>query len=238
MNPSNKTPLSFKKYYAEAIGTFALVFAGTGAIVVNQLYGGVITHLGVALSFGLIVMTMIYSLGDVSGAHLNPAVTVAFWTSKRFPGKEVLPYCLCQILGACMASTAILFLFPESSQSIHLGATQPSGSLVQSFVMETLLTLFLMFVILHVSTGAKEKGIIAGAAVGGIVALEALFAGPVSGASMNPARSIGPALLSWVSGSGNAIPSLWIYIIAPVLGAQIAVLNCRISRTEGCCTDC
>ena len=181
-----------KKYFAELIGTFFLVFSGTGAIIINELYGD-ITHLGVGLTFGLIVMVVVFSIGEISGAHINPAVSIAFWVAKRMDGKEVLPYIFFQILGAFLASFTIKILFPESNL---LGATLPVGSWEQSFFLEFILTLILMFVILQVSSGSKETGTMAAIAIGAIVGLEAIFAGPVCGASMNPARSIAPAVIS------------------------------------------
>jgi aquaporin NIP len=225
-----------KKYVAEAIGTFALVFAGTGAIVVNDVSQGAISHAGIALTFGLVVMAMIYAIGDVSGAHINPAVTIAFWVAKRFDGREVVPYIVAQLLGAFAASGVLRVLFLEHDT---LGATLPAGPWWQSFVFEVLLTFILMFVILNVSTGAKEKEIMAGAAIGGVVAFEAMFAGPICGASMNPARSIAPALMS------SNLQHMWLYVVAPVLGALLAVPGCRCIQEDGCCsvrladsTDC
>src|SRR5215472_14363745 len=182
-----------KKLCAEALGTFALVFAGTGAIVINESSNGAVTHVGIALTFGLIILAMIYTFGDISGAHFNPAVTIGFWAARRLPGRDVAPYIVSQCAGAILASAALRLLFPEN---VLLGATIPAGSEVQSFVLETILTFFLMLTILNVSTGAKEKGITAGIAVGSVIALEALFAGPISGASMNPARSLAPAVFS------------------------------------------
>ncbi|QDU20126.1 aquaporin [Urbifossiella limnaea] len=214
-----------KRLAAEALGTFALVFAGTTAVVVNST--GAVSHVGVALTFGLVVFALIAALGDVSGAHLNPAVTLAFRLARRFPGREVLPYIAAQCAGALAASLTVRLLFPEA---ISLGGTTPSGSETQSWALELLLTAGLMFVILGVSTGAKEKGITAGLAIGGVVALEALFAGPVSGASMNPARSLGPALVA------GQLGGLWLYLTAPVVGAALAVPACRCVREPGCCS--
>jgi aquaporin NIP len=219
-------PQPMKKYLAEFIGTFALVFAGTGAIVINEVSGGVITHVGVALTFGLVVLAMIYTLGDISGAHINPAVTVGFWVSRRLAGREVLPYLGCQCGGALAASAVMRLLFPQNAL---LGSTMPAGSDMQSFVLELLLTAMLMFVILGVSTGAREKGITAGIVVGSVIGLEAMFAGPICGASMNPARSLAPALIS------EHVQHLWIYLVAPVIGACIGVLGCRCVREQGCC---
>ncbi len=215
-----------KRFAAEFLGTFALVFAGTGAIIIDETTGGSITHVGVALTFGLIVLAMIYTVGDISGAHLNPAVTVGFWAARRLPNRDVLPYIGSQTVGAIIASGLLRLLFP---QSILLGATLPAGPWWQSFVLEIVLTALLMLVILNVSTGAKEKGITAGIAVGSVIALEAMFAGPISGASMNPARSLAPALIS------GHFEHLSIYLLAPPLGACIAVLACRCVREEGCC---
>ncbi len=161
---------------AELFGTFALVFAGTGAIVINADQHGTVTHVGVALTFGLVVLALIYALGDVSGAHLNPGVTLAFCMSRRFPTVRVPGYIACQCAGALLASLLLRWLFPADTTA--LGATRPAGPAMQSFVLEVVLTLLLMFVILSVSTGAKEKGIMAGVAVGAVIALEALFAGP------------------------------------------------------------
>lgn len=211
---------------AEGIGTFTLVFAGTGAIVTNALSHGAVTHPGIALTFGLVVMAVIYAIGDISGAHINPAVTIGFWTAGRFPRRSVLPYIASQCAGAVAASSTLRVLFPNAPT---LGATVPAGSALQSFALESILTFLLMFVILNVSIGAKEKGIMAGAAVGAVVALEALFAGPISGASMNPARSFGPALLS------GHIDALWLYLFGPVAGAAAAVPACRAIHPTGCC---
>lgn len=215
-----------RRLAAELFGTFALVFAGTGAIVVNAASGGQVTHIGVSLTFGLIVLAMVYSVGDVSGAHLNPAVTLGFFAAGRFPATNILPYVLAQCCGALLASGALRFLFQDHPT---LGATLPAGPAMQSFVFEVLLTLLLMFVALSVATGSKERGLMAGVAVGAVVGLEALFAGPISGASMNPARSLAPAVVS-----GN-LDHLWIYLIAPPTGAVIAVSVCACIHNRGCC---
>ena len=214
-----------RKLAAELFGTFCLVFAGTGAIVIDDLRGGV-TYVGVALTFGLVVLAMIYAVGDVSGAHLNPAVTLGFFAARRLEGRRVAPYIASQCLGAALASLTLRFMFPTHAT---LGATFPAGEALQSFVLEVILTLILMFVILSVSTGSKEKGILAGVAVGSVIALEALFAGPVSGASMNPARSLAPAVASL------RLDALWVYLTAPVLGACAGVLACRCVQEPGCC---
>ena len=215
-----------RRLAAEFLGTFALVFAGTGAIVVNGVSGGVIGHAGIALSFGLVVMAMIYAFGDVSGAHLNPAVTLGFAVARRFSWSEVPPYVLAQLGGAFVASGLLRFLFPGHDS---LGSTLPSGSRSQSFIFEVILTLLLMLVILCVSSGAKEKGITAGIAIGGVIALEAMFAGPICGASMNPARSLAPAIVS------GRTEYLWIYLVAPVLGAFGGIAACWLTHDENCC---
>jgi MIP family channel proteins len=200
---------AWPKYIAEFIGTFALVFAGTGAIIINDVTGGAVTNVGVGLTFGMIVMTMIYAVGDVSGAHFNPAVTLGFFVARRFEGKLILPYVLSQLSGALVASLLLRGLFPQHAT---LGATAPAGPALQSLILEIILTALLMFVILNVSVGAKERGITAGIAVGSVIALEALFAGPICGASMNPARSFAPALVS------QNLAYLWIYLVAPLAG--------------------
>lgn len=203
-----------KKYVAELVGTFGLVFCGTGAIIINQETNGSISHVGIAITFGLIVMAMIYTLGNISGAHLNPAVSIAFTVAKRFPVKQLLPYIISQILGGLLASLILKFLFPANELS---GATLPQGSAMQSFVLEFILTFFLMLVIVNVATGSKEQGMFAGLAIGSTVLLEAMFAGPICGASMNPARSLAPAIVS------GHTEYLWVYLIATVLGAVTAI---------------
>ena len=208
---------------AEAIGTFILVFTGTGAGVFGDISGGQVTPLGIGLVFGLVVMAMIYPLGDVSGAPINPAVTLAFWASGQFKAKQVAPYILAQCLGALLASLLLRGLF-----GIHgnMGATLPivvndQPLVYECLILEIILTFILMFVILNVATGAKEKGLFTGIVVGGVIALEAIFAGPISGASMNPARSLGPAVAS------SNFTAFWIYIIGPVVGSLLAVPTWR-----------
>lgn len=203
----------WRRCVAEFVGTFALVFAGAGAIVINDMTGGGVTHVGIALTFGLIVMAMIYALGDISGAHMNPAVTIGFAVAGRFDFKAVPLYVASQLIGALSASAAMLAIFGNHAS---LGATIPAGPAWQSFWLETFLTCGLMLVILRLSNGPKEIGAISGFAIGGVIALEAMFAGPISGASMNPARSLAPALIS------GDMRSLWVYLTAPFLGAIMA----------------
>ena len=223
-----KSQSIYRLLLAECLGTLMLVFAGTGAIIVNDLYGGVITHFGIAATFGLIVLAVIYTYGDTSGAHINPAVTIAFWVARRFPGKWVLPYIASQATGALMASILWKFYFPQHES---LGATLPIVGQPQTFIMELILTWWLTTVILGVSEGAKEKGLVAGLVIGGVVALEAVFAGPLTGASMNPARSLGPAVIS------GQMSGLWIYIVATSLGATLAVFTCRLTKGPECCSN-
>lgn len=209
---------------AEAFGTFCLVFAGTGAAVVNEVTGGGVTHVGVALTFGLVVAALIQSLGAVSGCHVNPAVTLGLWAAGRIERSLVLPYVGSQCLGAVLASGTLRLLFPES---VTLGATVPAGGAVQALGLEALLTLILVFVILSVTVrGATCPP---GPVIGGVIALEALFAGPVTGASMNPARSLAPAIVALQAGT------VWIYVVAPIVGALASVPLCRCIHSSSCC---
>jgi aquaporin Z len=217
-----------KRYISEFIGTFSMIFCGTGAMTINEVTGGDVTHVGIAMTWGLIVMAMIYAFGETSGAHFNPAVSIAFAYAKKFSWREVPKYILAQVLGAFAASLLLWFLFPSSE---ILGATIPTVDVWRAFVLEFLLTFFLMVVIINVSTGSKEIGAVAGIAIGAVVLLEAMFAGPITNASMNPARSIAPAFVS-----GN-LQHLWMYIIAPILGALLAVVSCKMVKEENCCDE-
>ena len=206
--------MMFQRSIAEILGTFALVFCGTGAIVIDNQTGGGVTHVGVAITFGLVVTAMIYGLGDVSGAHLNPAVSIAFTLAGRLPLKSLGIYLASEIAGAFLATLVLRLLFPTDEL---LGTTLPAGTAWQSFILELILTFFLMLVIMGVATGSKEQGLFAGIAIGSVILLEAMFAGPICGASMNPARSLAPAIVS------GHTESLWVYLTAPVIGAALAI---------------
>ena len=205
-----------------------MVFCGTGAMTVNEVTSGNVTHVGIAITWGLIVMAMIYAFGETSGAHFNPAVTIAFAYAKKFSWKEVPKYIFFQVAGAFAASLVLMWLFPRSEL---LGATIPTVDVWRAFVLELILTFFLMVVIINVSTGSKEAGMMAGIAIGSVVLLEALFAGPITNASMNPARSLAPNIVS-----GN-IKGLWLYILAPIIGALLAVVSCKFVKHENCCDE-
>jgi MIP family channel proteins len=207
---------------AEAVGTFALVFAGAGAIVVDARTHA-LGHVGVAITFGLVIMAMIYAVGHVSGAHFNPAVTFAFALTRHFPWARAAAYWAAQVVGAVLAAVLIR---SSLGNDAHLGATLPSGSQAQSFVWELVLTFFLMFVIMAVATDTRAVGEAAAIAIGGTVGLDAMFGGPISGASMNPARSIGPALVA------GDVHALWLYIAAPLIGAALGGLTYQFVRAE------
>lgn len=211
-----------KKYLAELLGTFALVFCGTGAVVINDVTSGAVSHVGIGITFGLIVTVMIYAFGSISGAHINPAVTLAFSFTDRFERKYLIGYIIAQLLGAFLASGILKLLFEQQD---NLGSTIPFGSWQQSFVLEIILTYFLMLVILFVSQNKATTQFTA-IAVGATVMLEAIFAGPITGASMNPARSIAPAIVS-----GN-VSELWIYIAAPIIGAILASFTWIFMKEE------
>jgi aquaporin NIP len=207
---------------AEAVGTFALVFAGAGAVVVDARTHA-LGHVGVAITFGLVIMAMIYAVGHVSGAHFNPAVTFAFALTRHFPWRSAALYWCAQVAGALLAAALIR---ASLGSDAHLGATLPSGSQGQSFVWELVLTFFLMFVIMAVATDTRAVGEAAAIAIGGTVGLDAMFGGPISGASMNPARSIGPAVV------GGDLHALWLYIAAPLIGAALGALTYQFVRGE------
>jgi len=219
-------PAMSRRLYAEAFGTFCLVFAGTGAVVVNEVTGGGVTHVGVAVTFGLVVMALVYALGRASGCHINPAVTLGLCAAGRFKRTFVMPYIVSQCVGAFLASGTLRMLFPESRA---LGATIPAGSDVQSLVLELVLTLILMVVILSMSCGGSEEKLLAGVAIGGVIGFEALFAGPISGASMNPARSLAPAVVAM------QLDHVWIYVVAPIAGALASVPLCACIHSSPCC---
>lgn len=207
---------------AEAIGAFALVFAGAGAVMIDEKTER-LGQVGIALTFGLVIMAMIYAVGHISGAHFNPAVTFAFALTRHFPWSRTLAYWTAQLGGALAAA---LVLRASLGDVAHVGATLPAGSDGQSFLWETILTFFLMFVVMAVATDSRAVGEAAAIAIGGTIALDALFGGPISGASMNPARSLGPALASGTFGS------LWVYLVAPPLGAALGALAYQVVRGE------
>jgi aquaporin NIP len=204
----------WRRVLAEGIGTYALVVAGCGAVMVDTQTGA-LTHVGVALTFGLVIMVMIAAMGHISGAHFNPAVTFAFALTRHFPWREVSAYIAGQCLGAVAASLTLLLLFGNVA---FLGATLPSNGVWQSFGLEIVLTAFLMFVITSVATDTGAAGQLAALAIGATVALDALFGGPISGASMNPARSLAPALV------GGLWTNQWIYLLAPPIGASLGAV--------------
>lgn len=214
---------------AECFATFCLVLVSAGAVVVDAGFAdGAIGHVGACIAAGLVVTAMVYCVGDVSGAHFNPAVTIAFWAARRMPFKWVLPYIAAQLLGSFAAAAALLYALGPNA---NLGATVPHADVtpVAAFAVEVVLTTMLMYVILCVATGAKEKGLMAGIAIGVCVMFNCLWAGPLTGAAMNPARTFGPSLL------GGASPSLWLYCTAPVIGAALAVIVCRLTHEPGQC---
>jgi aquaporin NIP len=217
-----------KKLIAEGLGTFAMIFCGCGAMTINEITNDSISHVGVAIVWGLIVMAMIYAFGETSGAHFNPAVSIGFAFAKKFSWKDVPKYIVAQTIGAILAIAFLWFLFPESQ---FLGETTPAENFpaYKAGILEFLLTFFLMLTIINVSTGSKEIGTMAAIAVGGIILLEAMFAGPMTKASMNPIRSIAPALFT-----GN-FQYLWLYITAPILGAITAVMSCKWIKDNNCC---
>jgi MIP family channel proteins len=207
---------------AELIGTFALVFAGAGAIMVDDKTHA-LGHVGVAITFGLVIMAMIYAVGHLSGAHFNPAVSFAFALTRHFPWTKLLGYWVAQGTGALIAAA---ILRGSLGNRAHIGATLPAGSPGQAFLWETVLTFFLMFVILSVATDTRAVGEAAAIAIGGTVGLDAMFGGPITGASMNPARSLGPALVS------GDLHALWVYLFAPLVGAAVGGFAYQFVRRE------
>jgi aquaporin NIP len=220
----DRRPNLARRAGAESIGVFALVFAGCGAIITEATDPGSLGNVGISLVFGLIVMVMVYATGHLSGAHLNPAVTFAFVATRHFPRVEAAAYVAAQVAGAALAAALLAVIWP--SQPAALGTTQPTVGVGSAFVYELVLTAFLMFVIMAVATDTRAVGAAAAIAIGGTVGLDALFGGPVTGASMNPARSLGPALLS------GQLSDLWIYLIAPPLGAALGALAYQLVRGE------
>jgi MIP family channel proteins len=217
-------PDLIRRAAAEGIGVFALVFAGCGAIVAEAEHPGTLGAVGIALVFGLIVMAMIYATGHLSGAHLNPAVTIAFVVTRHFPHREALAYLAAQLAGALVAASLLAAIWPSSPAA--LGTTLPTVGVGSAVAYEAVLTAFLMFVIMAVATDTRAVGAGAAIAIGGTVGLDALFGGPVTGASMNPARSIGPALVT------GELHDLWIYIVAPLAGATVGALAYQLVRGE------
>ena len=217
-------PNLLRRSAAEGLGVFALVFAGCGAIIAEAENPGALGVVGIALVFGLIVMVMVYATGHLSGAHLNPAVTAAFVLTRHFPRAEAAAYVAAQVAGALVAAAALAAIWPSEPGS--LGATLPTVGLGSAFVYEVVLTAFLMFVIMAVATDTRAVGAAAAIAIGGTVGLDALFGGPVTGASMNPARSLGPALVS------GELSDLWLYLLAPLVGAALGALAYQLVRGE------
>jgi len=217
-------PDLLRRALAEALAAFALVFAGCGAIVANTVHAGALGGIGVSATFGLVIMAMIYATGHLSGAHINPAVTVAFTLTRHFPLRDALAYVAAQLAGATVA--AFVLLAAWSDKPAHLGATLPSVGAGTALLYEVVLSAFLMFVIVAVATDTRAVGAAAALAIGGTVGLDALFGGPITGASMNPARSFGPAL---ASGSWH---DFWIYVVGPVVGAALGALAYQLVRGE------
>jgi aquaporin NIP len=212
----------WRRAAAEGLAAFALVFAGCGAIVADAHYDGALGTVGVSLVFGLVIMVMVYATGHLSGAHINPAVTIAFTLTRHFRARDAGAYVIAQLVGAAAAALVLLAVWPD--EPADLGATVPSVGVGSAFVYEVVLTAFLMFVIMAVATDTRAVGAAAAIAIGGTVGLDALFGGPVTGASMNPARSFGPAL------AAGQWHEFWLYVAGPVIGAVIGALGYQLVR--------
>jgi MIP family channel proteins len=223
------TPPLARRALAEGLAVFALVFAGCGAIISNERYDGALGDVGIALVFGLVIMAMVYSTGHLSGAHINPSVTVAFTLTRHFPVRDAVAYIPAQAAGAVAAALVLRAAWPGSPA--HLGATLPSVGVWTAVLYEVVLTALLMFVIMAVATDARAVGAAAAIAIGGVIGLDALFGGPVTGASMNPARSFGPALVA------DEWHDLWIYVVAPILGSCLGALAYQLVRGVPGATD-
>jgi aquaporin NIP len=221
---TDTSPELLRRALAEGLAAFALVFAGCGAVVANTVYDGALGAVGVSATFGLVIMAMIYATGHLSGAHINPAVTIAFTLTRHFPPRDALAYIAAQLAGATVAAFVLLAAWPE--QPAALGATVPSVGVGTALLYEVVLTALLMFVIVAVATDTRAVGAAAALAIGGTVGLDALFGGPITGASMNPARSFGPALASgtWID--------FWIYLVGPIAGACLGALAYELVRGE------
>ena len=220
----SERPDLIRRAGAEGIGVFTLVFAGCGAIVTEAQHPDSLGTVGIALVFGLVVMAMVYATGHLSGAHLNPAVTVAFVLTRHFPRTEALAYLVAQVAGALAAAGLLVAIWPSTPAA--LGTTLPTIGAGSALAYEAVLSAFLMFVIMAVATDTRAVGAGAAIAIGGTVGLDALFGGPITGASMNPARSIGPAIAS------GELHDLWIYIVAPLAGAIVGALGYQLVRGE------
>ena len=207
-----------------------MVFCGCGAMTIDEVTGGAISHVGIAITWGLIVVAMIYAFGEISGAHFNPAVTIGFAVTKKFSWKEVPSYIVSQILGSFLAIATLWILFPESQS---FGHTHPAEGFApyKAFVLELLLTFFLMLTIINIVNGSKINAPVAGLVIGFVILLEAMFAGPITKASMNPARSLAPAIIS------GQLEHLWLYLTAPICGAILAVFSCRLVKDKDCCNE-
>jgi aquaporin NIP len=219
-----KRPDLARRALAEGLAAFALVFAGCGAIIANTVHAGALGGIGVSATFGLVIMAMIYATGHLSGAHINPAVTVAFTLTRHFPLRDALAYIAAQLAGA--TAGAFVLLAAWADKPAHLGATVPSVGAGTALLYEAILSAFLMFVIIAVATDTRAVGAAAALAIGGTVGLDALFGGPITGASMNPARSFGPALAS------GTWTDFWVYVVGPIVGASLGALAYQLVRGE------